>query len=202
MTRLRSAACRRPSSLTALMYRRRGGRHRSQHLLRPTTITAYFTSATAIYPGDKVRSPGSRSAPSPSIQPDGGQVRMTLAVDRGVPIPADAKAVIVAQNLVAARYVQLAPAYERRGPVLADGAVIPWTAPQSPSSGTKSRPTDASGNRIGPRSSDVGHIGVAVHRQRRQRDGRQRRQAAPNPGRNFQGSGASWPTAAATSSTS
>ena len=40
---------------------------------------------------------------------------MTLKVDRDVPIPADAKAVIVAQNLVAARYVQLAPAYRRPG---------------------------------------------------------------------------------------
>ena len=36
---------------------------------------------------------------------------MILKVDRGVPIPADAKAVIVTQNLVAARYVQLTPAY-------------------------------------------------------------------------------------------
>ena len=36
---------------------------------------------------------------------------MTLHVDRGIPVPADAKAVIVAQNLVSARYVQLAPAY-------------------------------------------------------------------------------------------
>jgi phospholipid/cholesterol/gamma-HCH transport system substrate-binding protein len=42
-----------------------------------------------------------------------------------VPIPADAKAVIVAQNLVAARYVQLTPAYRTSGPVMADGAVIP-----------------------------------------------------------------------------
>ena len=43
-----------------------------------------------------------------SIQPDGTEAKMTLNVDRDVPIPADAKAVIVAQNLVAARYVQLA----------------------------------------------------------------------------------------------
>ena len=51
---------------------------------------------------------------------------MTLEVDRGVPIPADAKAVIVAQNLVAARYVQLTPAYRNGGgPTMADGAVIP-----------------------------------------------------------------------------
>ena len=37
---------------------------------------------------------------------------MTLRVDNGIRIPADAKAVIVAQNLVSARYVQLTPAYE------------------------------------------------------------------------------------------
>jgi ABC-type transporter Mla subunit MlaD len=46
-----------------------------------------------------------------SIEPDGTQARITMSIDRGVPIPADAKAVIVAQNLVAARYVQLTPAY-------------------------------------------------------------------------------------------
>ena len=42
-----------------------------------------------------------------SIEPVGTQAKMTLDVDRGLPIPADAKAVIVAQNLVSARYVQL-----------------------------------------------------------------------------------------------
>ena len=49
-----------------------------------------------------------------SITPEGTQTKMTLKVDRGVPVPADAKAVIVAQNLVAARYVQLTPAYRER----------------------------------------------------------------------------------------
>ena len=48
-----------------------------------------------------------------------------MNVDRDVPIPADAKAVIVAQNLVASRYVQLAPAYRSSGPTMRDGAVIP-----------------------------------------------------------------------------
>ena len=51
-----------------------------------------------------------------SIEPEGTQAKMTLNVDRDVPIPADAKAVIVAQNLVAARYVQLTPAYRNSGP--------------------------------------------------------------------------------------
>jgi phospholipid/cholesterol/gamma-HCH transport system substrate-binding protein len=92
---------------------------------RPKTITAYFTTATAIYPGDEVRVSGVKVGNIKSIQPQGTQAKMTLKVDRGVPVPADAKAVIVAQNLVAARYVQLTPAYRTSGPVMADGTVIP-----------------------------------------------------------------------------
>jgi len=92
--------------------------------LRPNTITAYFTSATAIYPGDQVRVAGVRVGTIKDITPQGTRARLVLAVDRDVPIPADARAVIVAQNLVGARYVQLAPAYETSGPVLPDGAVI------------------------------------------------------------------------------
>src|ERR1700730_5075718 len=91
----------------------------------PRTITAYFTTATAIYPGDQVRVSGVKVGTIKSIQPEGKQAKMTLKVDHGVPIPADAKAVIVTQNLVAARYVQITPAYRTSGPVMADGAVIP-----------------------------------------------------------------------------
>ena len=92
---------------------------------RPATITAYFASATGIYAGDEVRVAGVKVGTITNIQPVGGQVRVTLGVDRDVPVPADAKAVIVAQNLLSARYVGLAPAYESSGPVLPDGAVIP-----------------------------------------------------------------------------
>jgi phospholipid/cholesterol/gamma-HCH transport system substrate-binding protein len=76
----------------------------------PKTITAYFTTATAVYPGDEVRVSGVKVGNIKSIQPQGTHAKMTLKVDHGVPIPADAKAVIVASNLVAARYVQLTPA--------------------------------------------------------------------------------------------
>jgi virulence factor Mce-like protein len=96
-----------------------------QTLLRPKTITVYFTAATAVYPGDEVRVAGVKVGGIASIQPEGTQTKMTLDVDRNVPIPADAKAVIVAQNLVAARYVQLAPAYLDSGPTMPDSAVIP-----------------------------------------------------------------------------
>ena len=93
-------------------------------VLKPNTITAYFTSATAIYPGDEVRVSGVKVGTIKSIAPQGTKAKMVLAVDRKVPIPADAKALIVAQNLVGARYVQLAPAYETTGPTMRDGAVI------------------------------------------------------------------------------
>ena len=92
----------------------------------PKTITAYFPTATAIYPGDEVRVSGVKVGTIERIEPEGTQTKMILKVDRDVPVPADAKAVIVAQNLVAARYVQLTPAYRQGdGPKMGDGAVIP-----------------------------------------------------------------------------
>ncbi len=95
-----------------------------QMFFRPTSIHAYFTTATAIYPGDEVRIAGVKVGTIDSIEPVGTQAKMTLHVNRGIRVPLDAKAVIVAQNLVSARYVQLAPAYES-GPTMKDGAAIP-----------------------------------------------------------------------------
>ncbi|MFS0897355.1 MCE family protein [Mycolicibacterium litorale] len=95
-----------------------------QAFFAPRIVTAYFTSATSIYPGDEVRVVGVRVGTIESIEPVGEQTRFRLAIDRGVRIPADAKAIIVAPNLIAARYVQLTPAYESSGPVLPDDAVI------------------------------------------------------------------------------
>ena len=91
----------------------------------PKTITAYFSSATGVYPGDEVRVLGVKVGTIDGIQPVGSRARIVMKIDRDVPIPADAKAVIVAQNLVSARYVQLAPAYHPNGPIMSDGAQIP-----------------------------------------------------------------------------
>ncbi|MCB0934055.1 MAG: MCE family protein [Mycobacterium sp.] len=95
---------------------------------KPTRITAYFTSATSIYPGDDVRVAGVKVGSITNIQAQGTKARMTLVVKPGIPVPADARAVVVAQNLVGARYVQLAPAFgadgKTNGPTMRDGAVI------------------------------------------------------------------------------
>ena len=92
---------------------------------RQITITAYFSTATAIYPGDDVRVSGVRVGRIDGMHPDGTRIAIVLKVDHRIPVPADAKAVIVAQNLIAARYIQLTPAYRTTGPALADGAAIP-----------------------------------------------------------------------------
>jgi virulence factor Mce-like protein len=90
----------------------------------PKTIIATFVTARGIYPGDDVRVLGVKVGTIKAIQAEPTQVKLTLSIDRDVPVPADAKAVIVAQNLVAARYVQLTPAYAG-GPAMGDTAVIP-----------------------------------------------------------------------------
>lgn len=96
-----------------------------RHFYRPIVVSADFTSAAGIYSGDEVRVAGVKIGQITSVQPRGATVTVRMNIDRSVPIPADAKAVIFQQNLVAARYVQLAPAYEASGPTLADGGVIP-----------------------------------------------------------------------------
>ncbi|UXA19813.1 MCE family protein [Mycobacterium sp. SMC-4] len=96
-----------------------------QHHFGPVTITADFSTATAIYPGDEVRVAGVKVGTISAITPQPSFTRVSMSVDRGVPIPADAGAVIVAPNLISARYVQLTPAYLDSGPQMADGASIP-----------------------------------------------------------------------------
>jgi virulence factor Mce-like protein len=92
---------------------------------KPQTITAYFSSATGLYPGDDVRIAGVKVGTIRSVIPQPAHAAVTLEVGHDVRVPADAKAVIVAQNLVAARYVQLAPLYRPGEPRLTDGGTIP-----------------------------------------------------------------------------
>ena len=96
-----------------------------QRVFAPQTITAYFSSATGLYPGDEVRIAGVGVGTIRSITPQPDRAAVTLEVDHQVRVPADAKAVMIAQNLVAARYVQLAPLYTPGSPRMASGSTIP-----------------------------------------------------------------------------
>lgn len=88
------------------------------------TFTAYFTSVTGLYKGDPVRVLGVDVGRVSSITPRDSDVVVQLEVDKDTPIPADAKAILVAQSLVSGRFVQLTPVYAD-GPKLTDGADIP-----------------------------------------------------------------------------
>lgn len=88
-----------------------------------TKLTAYFTSAVGLYPGDEVRVVGVPVGKIESIEPRAQDVKITMTLDNGIQLPADAKALIISPNLVAARFIQLAPAYTG-GPALADDASI------------------------------------------------------------------------------
>ncbi|OBI70932.1 MCE family protein [Mycobacterium sp. E740] len=86
-------------------------------------LTAYFTSAVGLYPGDEVRIVGVPVGKIESIDPRAGDVKVTMMLDNGVLVPADAKALVIAPNLVSARFIQLTPAYTG-GAAMADGAEI------------------------------------------------------------------------------
>lgn len=88
-----------------------------------TTVTAYFSSGAGLYSGDDVRVIGIKVGTIESIKPVGNKVRVELKIDNGQPIPADAKAAIVAPSLVSGRFVQLTPAYTS-GPKMKSGAQI------------------------------------------------------------------------------
>ncbi len=86
-------------------------------------IVGYFSSAVGLYPGDQVRIVGVPVGTIESIEPRADDVKITMSVDSGVKIPADARAIVMSPNLVAARFIQLAPAYTS-GPALPNGATI------------------------------------------------------------------------------
>ncbi|HVV12667.1 MCE family protein [Amycolatopsis sp.] len=86
--------------------------------------TAYFTQAKGLYVGDDVQLLGVRIGKVTAITPEPGQVRVDFSYDADHPLPADAKAIIMAPSVVPVRDLTLTPVY-RGGPQLADGASIP-----------------------------------------------------------------------------
>ncbi|WP_328601181.1 MCE family protein [Actinomadura physcomitrii] len=94
-------------------------------------MTAYFTKTVGLYKGAEVRILGIPVGEVTSVKPVGDAVKVELKWDAKYKVPADAKAVIVNQTLVADRYIQLTPAYTG-GPVLADGATLMTSRTQVP----------------------------------------------------------------------
>lgn len=87
------------------------------------TVTGYFSSALGLYPGDQVKVAGVPVGTVVSIEPNPEHSQIVMAVRGDVEIPAEAHALVIAPNLVSARFVEFAPVYSG-GPTLGDHAVI------------------------------------------------------------------------------
>lgn len=87
-------------------------------------ISAVFVSTAGLYEGDVVRVLGVNVGKVTKIEPRERDTYVEMTIDSDVAVPADAKALIVAQSLVSARFVQLTPVYAG-GDQMADGAEIP-----------------------------------------------------------------------------
>lgn len=88
-----------------------------------TTVHAYFSSAEGLNVGDEVKVLGVRVGDITNIENRPEGVYVTMKVDAGQPIPADAHAAIVSPSLVSGRFVQFEPVYTG-GDKLSDGATI------------------------------------------------------------------------------
>ena len=95
------------------------------------TVTAHFDRAVAVYPGTDLRVMGVQIGEVTAVVPDGSSVRVEMTYDPEYKLPADAKAAVVTPTLVADRYVQVFPAYDK-GAALPDDADIPLERTQTP----------------------------------------------------------------------
>jgi virulence factor Mce-like protein len=96
-------------------------------VLRPVSqyrVTAYFPETVGLYSGSSVRILGIEVGTIDKVVPQGTRVRVDMSIDDQYPIPADAKAAVLAPSLVSDRYVQFAPVYTS-GPKMKDGTVVP-----------------------------------------------------------------------------
>ena len=95
------------------------------------TITATFAETPGLYVGNHVDVLSIPVGTITAIRPDPTGVLVTMRVDDRVKIPAGARAVLMAPQVVNDRFVELAPAYTG-GPTLAAGAHIPQSRTVEP----------------------------------------------------------------------
>jgi phospholipid/cholesterol/gamma-HCH transport system substrate-binding protein len=88
------------------------------------TVTAHFPRAVSVYVGTDVRILGVNVGKVTAVIPEGNSVRVEMEYEAKYDVPADAKAAIVTPTLVADRFVQLTPAFEKGDKVMASGADI------------------------------------------------------------------------------
>ena len=88
------------------------------------TATLSFDRAISVYEGSDVRVLGVPVGKVVSVEPSGTTVKVDITYPASVKIPQDATGVIVTPAIVGDRFIQMIPAYDGSGPLLADGAKL------------------------------------------------------------------------------
>jgi phospholipid/cholesterol/gamma-HCH transport system substrate-binding protein len=94
-------------------------------------VSANFASGVGVYPGTPVKVLGIQVGSVTKVTPVGGSVLVQMSYESKYNLPQSVGAYLVANSLVADRYVQLAPVYSG-GPMLASGSNIPLQRTASP----------------------------------------------------------------------
>jgi phospholipid/cholesterol/gamma-HCH transport system substrate-binding protein len=87
-------------------------------------VKAEFTRAIGVYPGSPVRQLGIEVGHITDVENTGDTVTVSMRVEEGTELPADAFATIVPVTALGERYIQVGPVYEQ-GPQLEPGTTIP-----------------------------------------------------------------------------
>ncbi|MEV0359958.1 MCE family protein [Nocardia sp. NPDC050697] len=103
-----------------------------QYLGERIKVSADFESVAGLYAGNEVAVLGVPVGQVDTVTPRGSYVEVTMSLDAGVQVPADAMAALISPQLITNRHVELAPAYSGDGPTLADGDHIPMARTRVP----------------------------------------------------------------------
>lgn len=95
------------------------------------TVTAEFDNGAGLYVGNAVSVLGMPVGEVTEVIPRGSHIGVTLQVQEGVDIPADASAVTVSTSVLTDRHVEFTPVY-REGEKLDDGAHLQMEKTRTP----------------------------------------------------------------------
>ncbi|BCK58674.1 MCE family protein [Nocardia wallacei] len=104
----------------------------NQYLGEHLRISADFENVAGLYTGNEVDVLGVPVGQVESIEAKGSYVQVTMLLDKGVRVPADAVAALVNPQLITNRHIELAPAYDGTGPVMTDNTHIPLPRTRTP----------------------------------------------------------------------
>ncbi|WP_024802091.1 MCE family protein [Nocardia sp. BMG51109] len=103
-----------------------------QYLGENLRISADFENTAGLYAGNEVDVLGVPVGRVETIEAKGSYVQVTMLLDKGVQVPAEAMAALVNPQLITNRHIELSPAYTGTGPAMTDGTHIPLPRTRTP----------------------------------------------------------------------